>query len=238
MLINITDKCSMGCSHCSENCTINGEHMTMETFKETLKFVCRLNPTVIVITGGEPTDHPEFISMMNLLKKRVAKERICITSNGLFLENPQYTKDILDLGITIQITNDRRYYPKRVPIINNPLLVYEDHIRSIYPLGRAVTNGIEKYGTQAPKCFNCRSISKSTNNLIEAIRILEANGKLCTPSIDIKGNIKAGEFNACNPVGNINDSQATIFNNIRNLKCNNCGMEDVLSPFHLAILKQ
>lgn len=57
----------MGCSHCLENATPDGEHMSSETFKKVLNFMERINPTVVLITGGEPTDHPEFFEYMEQL---------------------------------------------------------------------------------------------------------------------------------------------------------------------------
>lgn len=243
MLLTITDKCTMGCSHCSENCTLLGEHMTMETFKDVFKFISAINPMVVIVTGGEPTLHPNFFEIMKTLIKRFGKERVCVTSNGLFYTNEDKTlntkefEKYMSLGVMFQITNDSRYYPTYVPFVNHPLIAYEDKIRHIYPLGRAVTNNIESYGCNAPKCFNIRSIARSMVDLVGTIRTLELKGKFCTPSIDINGNIKAGEFNACNSVGTVKDYQMTIYNNIKNLKCNNCKMEDKLSPLHLSVIK-
>lgn len=67
MLLKITRKCLMGCNHCIENATPDGEHMTIEVFENTLEFLKRINPFSILITGGEPTDSPNFFYIMKRL---------------------------------------------------------------------------------------------------------------------------------------------------------------------------
>jgi len=42
MLIKVTNYCSMGCSHCREDWTVAGKHMTDETFEKALEQTIRL----------------------------------------------------------------------------------------------------------------------------------------------------------------------------------------------------
>lgn len=238
MLLLITNHCKMACSHCCQRSSRNNKHMTMKTFTEALAFIKSVNSLTLIISGGEPTDHPNFLEMMEELKKHFNSKQLLITSNGMFLENREYTKEILALGIGIQITNDPRYYPKRIKVLNHPLLTFEDNIRTIYPMGRALDNNLKSHGHTSPKCYNLRSICRKINNLSYAIRTLECEAfKFCSPMIDFLGNIKAGEFFGCTSVGTVNDTHATILENIKSLDCNICRMENNLSLFHLKAIK-
>ena len=63
MLIQITNRCHMVCHHCMQNSTPSGEHMTWETFEQVVEFCRQARPLVVSITGGEPTEHPQWFSM-------------------------------------------------------------------------------------------------------------------------------------------------------------------------------
>ena len=49
----------------------------------------------------------------------------------MFLSDAARTKDILALGIPIQVTNDPRYYPTTVPKIDHELVLYEHSLRRL-----------------------------------------------------------------------------------------------------------
>lgn len=39
MLLKITEVCTMGCTHCGEECLSSGRDMSIETFLDTLEFI-------------------------------------------------------------------------------------------------------------------------------------------------------------------------------------------------------
>lgn len=240
MLLKITRKCSMGCTHCLEDATYDGKHMPMETFEKVLKFITYINPMVVIVTGGEPTEHPDFFEIMKKLIAVFGKDRILLTSNGMFLYNQVFTNKVLDLGVEIQVTNDIRYYPMAINMsLKHSLIKYETHIRTIFPQGRAVANGIKVHGVTAPKCFNIRSIAlRNANTFKETVGLMEMKMKVCTPSIGIDGSLYLGESSLCNKVGNIEMTDKEIMNNIRKFKCNMCGMIDNLLPIYRDIINE
>ena len=70
--IQITTRCNMQCAHCCFSCggedeqgRPNGEHMSIETLKNTLKLLD--SDAEITIGGGEPTIHPRFWEMFGLI---------------------------------------------------------------------------------------------------------------------------------------------------------------------------
>ena len=214
----------MGCTHCMEEALPEGECTSMDVFEKTLSFIekCYNGIKIIMISGGEPTEHPEILKIIERLKDWNAY----LLSNGLFFSTP-LREPILDSGIGIQVYNDPRYYPIRVEPINDPRVVYCDTINSLTPIGRAK----KMKGTRmAPLCFNLRSCVRHTRDFQEGLLSLRLVQKLCSPSIDVYGNICAGESRFCHRIGTVESNFVELEDNIMSMKCNKCGLEDNLSP--------
>ena len=130
MLIKITDKCSMGCTHCLSDCKPDGKHMSFETFKKVITFhFDRAGNSPILISGGEPTEHPEFEKFIGyLLTYKLLSEAskltklppITVTTNGRWLvSNMNFVKYLENAShtcneIMFQVVIDDRYYPTHV----------------------------------------------------------------------------------------------------------------------------
>lgn len=238
MILKITRKCDMKCSHCLEDATPDGKHMSLDTFNKALEFIKNTNPFLVIVSGGEPTNHPNFFEIIDSLIKERGKENLIIASNGLFLYNENLKNRILSLGVKIQITNDLRYYPMAIPEIEHKNVYMENRITAMYPQGRAIENNYPTTNKTAPNCFNLRSVccNSSTNSLSEAIKFLELKGKFCTPSIGINGEILLGESSLCNSIGFVTDNESYLLEKVKIFKCNKCKMENNLSLIHKAAI--
>ena len=75
MYIQITTRCNMACEHCCNACTLDGEDMSIETFKKALDY-----DDYISIGGGEPTIHPKFWEFIGLALGRC--ESVWLATNG------------------------------------------------------------------------------------------------------------------------------------------------------------
>lgn len=239
MLLHITDKCSMGCPHCLGDYKPDGEHMTEQVFRDSIEFILKTNPIVhIALTGGEPTEHPDFVKFMDILFDILDNtpptldmpHLVTITTNGFWcLTHPDEAKRIANGSKTVhvewQVSADKRYYPIRLDV-DNPLFkearftLCDDCVTRIYPQGRALDNKIP-YQSKAPKCFNLRSVLKQLS-LSSAVTHLLMRGFTCTPSIGINGDIKLGESKLCPSCASIYDDISTIENRIRNFHCHKC----------------
>lgn len=211
----------MGCTHCMVDANPEGQHMSLSTYNQTLWYLKRLEMPSMMITGGEPTKNPNIIEMINRAKN--VKLDPLLLSNGTFLENNELKEKIINTGIGVQITNDPRYYPRRVPIIENPNIKYENHIRSMAPFHRALKNNIP-ITSKAPGCFNLRSFCRNldSNYLPHIMMSLGLAGKMCTPSVNIDGSISAGESNDCTIIGYVTDDLSSLYNRLCSMKCNRC----------------
>jgi hypothetical protein len=220
MLVRITNDCDMGCTHCFADAKPGGEFMTMETYAQVIDFIIWSRFPMIMLTGGEPTHHPDILAMIDIAVK--ANFQPLLLSNGTFLEKPKLKDAILNSYAKIQITNDPRFYPRRVPVIEHSRVTYETHIRMVSPFGRAITNNIPT-NRKSPTCFNIRSLCRTMGDFREALFSHHLNGKFCTPSINIDGSITAGETPFCSVIGTVLDREE-LTEKLYSLKCNKCGL--------------
>ncbi|MGE5438117.1 MAG: radical SAM protein [Syntrophothermus sp.] len=244
MVIDITYKCRMNCQHCMVDADVNGEHMSDNVFEQTLRFVKEINPFIVIISGGEPTEHPHFIEYVKRIKEIACgndklspfnnSNRIIITSNGMF--DSKIRQQLIDLGVTVQITRDNKYYKISVEYVEHDNFLYINDIgyQPLYPSGRAKDCG----SIVNPKCFNVRNMV--CNNGIgykQAVKLMEMNLKSCHPVVRPNGDIILGETIDCKPVGNVFNSIDDITRNIRELSCNNCKMYNYLSAKYTALIR-
>jgi len=240
MLIRLTNKCRMGCKHCMiDAASPDGEHMDKEVFFEAIEFALKIGSKVVVISGGEPFEHPSFFSLMGDLAffknhRKFRQTMFVVTSNGMFWDDQNKVVQAERMSIPIQVTNDPRYYPQKIDLdkfSNMTDVTVEDHIRSIFPCRRTREAGIEA-SCKAPKCFNLRSATRQIG-LRNAVAMLQLKGKFCTPAVNIDGSIVVGEADTCTKIGMVTDDLSLIEENIKNVKCNRCGLRKSLSPMHL-----
>lgn len=246
MLIKVTNYCSMGCSHCMENSTVAGLHMTTETFHKALDLTATLEglawsagaPKKVLLSGGECTEHPDIIEFIKDAFRR--NYQVFLISNGMWLDNTELRASILRpewKNLMIQITNDPRFYPSKPENIpDDNRLVFIPSLTKLIGLGRLkrknVPDGIPM--RSAPTSFNIRSLTRHFRDIKVAIAVqrLRANSGFsghCSPSISSDGTLVAGESNLCFPIGNVNSTAMEITKAICDMQCNKCGLVDNLT---------
>ena len=241
MLIKITEHCSMGCSHCMNNSLPNNKHMSIDVFIDAINFVINNEQDICFISGGEPTEHPLFLQMLDKCLNEDRFKVVVVTTNGKWLEdkydlvNDYYNKynNNPSYKLIWQVTNDPKYYPYtlnfNLPAFKVPNVVTVNEINNIYPQGRALENKL-KYTAKGSKCFNVRALSKqfkkknSKTSFKDILNYLACLGKFCTPHIGVNGDIKLGESDLCPVCSNIYKSDNEILNDIINFKCHQCDM--------------
>jgi hypothetical protein len=210
----------------------DGEHMTKTTFAKALEISYLLGSRAIILSGGEPFDHPDIFDLISLAQER--RFIVMVTSNGLFALDPEMRQRARGCGAMIQITNDSRYYGRDLSLIrkiftdNN--FSFEDRIRLIFPCRRTKKAGIAPTRL-SPMCFNMRSATRSYD-IISAVSVLQIQGKICSPSINVDGSIRAGETDTCFKLGTVDSTEADLDEAYRNMKCNRCGLIDNLDDQH------
>ena len=245
MLLKLTESCNMGCLHCMSNCVPDETtHMTDDTFEQCIRFMKKYYNSLhtIVVSGGEPTDHPKFSEYIKKLVKEFSNKNICdpaiaICTNGLWInENFNEFKELYDelknihcSKVVWQITNIPGLYPKRlneytIKKLNKMKNVTVENTTSgciLYPQGRTLENNLE-WKTNAPKCFNIRSISKKCSVFTDVLILMTQFKKVCTPSIEYDGSLKLGESYLCPKCCTIWNTEEEIIKSIKEFKCLKC----------------
>lgn len=234
MLIKITDKCSMGCSHCLSDCTPDLCDMEWNTFVDAMNFYdkyCKNIMKPILISGGEPTESSIFLNVIQyLIDNYSGLIPITITTNGIWLTKNEWLVKELEKSLpncSFQVVVDDRYYPVHVdedsPIFKYKNVILCNEVAVLYPQGRALDNNLSCQA-KASKCFNIRAITKQMigKSLTDIFSMMIMNAKFCTPHIDINGNIKLGESRLCPVCSNIYKTEEEIINDIINFQCHQC----------------
>lgn len=79
MNLIVTHKCPNNCQFCIDKYKGNDEYISISNVKNAINFASKNNITDVLITGGEPTLHPEILTIVKLLK--LAKLKTILTTN-------------------------------------------------------------------------------------------------------------------------------------------------------------
>ncbi len=243
MLIQITNRCQEGCEHCMQNSLPNGPHMDESTFRRALMFGKFLNARLYILTGGEPTEHPQFFEFCRMLDRHLSKCKdkcfFSVTSNGMWfpeLKDKVATLSKLPTFAGMQVYTNPKWYKNADHIIANQKEIGKiegvvvdtvDEIRSMQDLGRA------RFSEKAQKevaenryymsCLNGHLLFKQMNT-IHRMKDVLAENMMCKPLVDFKGDVHLSESCFCPSFGNVNtDMMTAIFNALqRGTPCCKC----------------
>lgn len=243
MLISITEKCRMGCTHCMDDAKPDcDKFMSEETFKKALAFNLKYDKTV-TITGGEPTEHPMFWELMDIIADTLQYNQIAsVLTNGMNLSDDDIPK-IIQLrekckgNILYQVSSIKPYYPIYIDldqkIFRMPDFCIARKLEKLESRGRAAQHKNWIFNAKAPQCFNIRSTVRLLQSLNRAIAMLRAGGKFCTPQIAYDGSLKVGESTLCPAVAHIDDTEKEIVQKISSYTCNCKDCQEMLQKLPL-----
>lgn len=112
VVLELTTSCNLKCKHCFyqnsnefiSNCFIKKDEAfrLIDSFKKN-------NINKLVLTGGEPTIHPDFIEIARYAKDKIAKVTLC--TNGV-IGGEQLKKDIINLDFNTYTISIDSYIEK------------------------------------------------------------------------------------------------------------------------------
>jgi organic radical activating enzyme len=108
-LLFITDRCPVGCAHCSVDSRRDSPTITdFELFGEIVEWLCEQDYDVIGISGGEPFVERRGLS---LAARRITEEgkRLVVYSSGVWAKRPDppaWIADVLDRCSTVFLSTD------------------------------------------------------------------------------------------------------------------------------------
>jgi hypothetical protein len=247
VLIKCTNRCGAGCSHCMEGSTKAEPHMSLETFDKALDFSERIEGLawragyrLILMSGGECTENPHFLEMLDRVEKRGLVP--AIITNGLWLNDPVLRGEILRPGrlVRVQVTYDSRFYVTLPPRIEDDRVFYVDSLTHTIPVGRFKgKRHPDLPERQYPASFNLRSLTRSLSDVRQAIlqiRLRAMVGSMsghCAPSISHDGAFVAGENRTCFQIGTVDSSPEEVTRAVLDMRsCDRCTLERNLSQEH------
>jgi len=95
ILIEITERCNLSCPTCfAGSSPYHSKMMSLEQFARQVDQLVtegKRDSDMIQLSGGEPTIHPHFFAMVDLLFER-GFHQVCINSNGIKLARPAFAE--------------------------------------------------------------------------------------------------------------------------------------------------
>jgi len=210
--------------------------MTPETFEKALTLTQWLEGqakvfgyNLILLSGGEPTEHPDILAFIALVVQRGFKP--FLLTNGMWLSNTTMLNQVLELGTLVQVTNVAGLYPQIPPIVNRRGVTYIDSLSMTIEMGRFKGQTSDVPARKSPACFNLRSIVHSgmLDNLPDVIahirrRVAMGKSGSCIPSISADGTMVAGETRFCHSIGTVDSTPEELFRNLKRMTCKKCGL--------------
>ena len=248
MLIQITNKCHMQCPHCMQDSTPQGKHMTEETFLQVLDFCKDASPMIVNISGGEPTEHPDFVSYVKRIMMIPGVKVICILTNGSWIEDTKKRIAMAKLikagknSIKVQVYSNPLYYRNHkwtvlheaqyrsigcIPDFNSPIYMQD--------LGRARTNCTKEVEQSSfvPSCINSHLLALQARDLRHFMTMAFQAGKFCRPLIDPDGNIHMSESWLCKSVAHVSDGVEVAFWKMQGSRpCKGCRLYKNFAELH------
>ena len=244
MIINITQHCTLRCPHCMQNAgPERNEMMSKDTFIQALRFAKNIGSKVVMLSGGEPTSHPEFFDFMELL---INSDFISVSvlSNGTFIRDHTFTEKFAQMvskrqGFFLQISSFKGLYAnydelhkpnlKALRLFGEKVaLCDKDSDIRMKPLGRACSG---KWYDEAkcvngfPSCINSSLILAQTKVLckIGIGALMEHHQRFCLPIVSWDGNIRLGESEQCKVIANISEPVSHITQKLLSFRpCGGC----------------
>jgi MoaA/NifB/PqqE/SkfB family radical SAM enzyme len=97
--LKITDNCPYGCKFCYQGSTSKGKHATFEQIESIVDSLSSAGVLSVAIGGGEPTLHPDFINILNLLASKGIQANFT-TRNTSWLRDGEVSKYISKGSLT------------------------------------------------------------------------------------------------------------------------------------------
>lgn len=248
MLIQITNRCHMECPHCMQDSTPNGLHMTDVVFEQVMDFCREARPWIVSVTGGEPTEHPEWHVMVRSLMGVPSIKRLAILTNGAWIEDDKQRMAMARLireykgRVIVQVYSHPKYYQDHewtvehekmfkaigcLPDFTDPIFMQD--------LGRARKNCQDEVrkSDHVPSCINSHLIATQASSLGHFLTMAAQAAKFCRPLIDPDGYIHMSESWLCPAVAHVGDGVDEAFRKMKESRpCKGCRLYKNFEKLH------
>ena len=220
MLIQITNSCMYMCPHClQDSCPSSTTDMSYGVFKNAIELGKRMCASTVIISGGEPTVHPEWYNWV----KEACHEylNVILATNGYWLFQPEVARQVASLltdhaNLKVQITSVPHLYlnhdatmeelqkwraslPKHIADTRTMCSTY---LEAVVSLGRAARNPdmlerAKQCTSKTTSCLTSALLAAQLKSLKNVTRYLEMAGKFCHPLVAWTGSLHWSESWLC-----------------------------------------
>jgi MoaA/NifB/PqqE/SkfB family radical SAM enzyme len=92
--------------------------MTFNAFKDAIEFQKKYGTMFLILSGGEPTEHPDFKNFLLYALNELPYCMITVTTNGVWMQSNedfvQYILEKYDKRAMFQVTSVPEYYPVQI----------------------------------------------------------------------------------------------------------------------------
>jgi hypothetical protein len=228
----------MGCKHCMQDASPKGKHMTDETFDQVTDFCMEAGPVVVNVTGGEPTEHPNWVDYVKTLYMLPSVKMVMILTNGAWIDDDGQRlamAKLIRMGkgrIGVQVYSNPKYYPDHEWTVEHAARFRSIGIKPDFEspifmqdLGRARKNCQEEVreSDHVPSCINSHLAAMQTRSFHDFFMACLQAAKFCRPLIDPDGNIHMSESWLCPAVAHVSDGATEAFRKMRASRpCGGC----------------
>ena len=100
-LVHVNDDCSLQCPVCFENAPRHGWRMSLEELRKTMhRLRTEVKPVNIMITGGEPTEHPQILDIVRIIARRYGFHCSVLTNGVKIGREPSFAASLKEAGLS------------------------------------------------------------------------------------------------------------------------------------------
>ena len=222
MLVMITNRCFENCPHCMENSNPEGQMMDERTFHKAVMFAQYIGCSVITLSGGEPTTHPDFFKFCKALNDDY-KMPFTVVSNGNWCDDEKIVRQVRRMCsdfsnfVGMQVYTNKLFYKDYDKIhgkksffdsFGGKVILDESPIRSMQDLGRAKTCDIAQKMCNESRyhmsCLNATLVARQIKiPRLYGNKLEQATLQFCHPMVDFNGYVHLSESWLCPSVGNV-----------------------------------
>lgn len=199
--IMINRNCNLQCKYCFANEFVEKnkykENISEENFRKALNFITESGETYVGIIGGEPTIHPDFEKLLNIVLNDKKIEKVTVFTNGILMDKILNLLDNEKLNILINVNS-----PNDIGILNYKKI--EDNIETAYKMNLIshISLGINMYKPN----FEYNYII----NLLKKYNLKRVRTSIVVPNCSDNRNINALEY--------FKNMKPSVFNFFRELE--------------------
>lgn len=242
MLLQVTNRCRMGCPHCLNDANPYAPHMTEETCRNAVSFAKDSGNLMLIVSGGEPTEHPRLFDLCRIVSESGIAFSIC--SNGMFMGDPKKEWTVEKIAKLKGFCGGQIYTnPKWYRLHSQTMRKWESSkgkweslrlfldttdIRGMQDIGRAKNCPEAMAEAENSPYHNsclvaCTTLAQVVSSH-EFFRVMLMQHRFCTPLIDFAGNVHMSESCLCPSCGNVNtDTYDMLWLKMRKFRpCGGC----------------